>query len=122
MTARLLTAEQVCERFGIPSPRTVRTMRQKGLAAVRLGKAYLFDESDVQAFIEASKTCHAQTRDLSFAGLPPEERIISRGTRRAANASVQRVQQTSAKLKQLSKPSSAQVIALPIEARASHGK
>lgn len=40
---RLLTDRQLCEQYGIPSPRTVRTMRQQGLPSVRLGRAYLFD-------------------------------------------------------------------------------
>jgi excisionase family DNA binding protein len=53
---RLLTAEQVCAEYGIPLPRTLRTMRQRGLPAMKLGKAYLFDSADVEAFIQAAKT------------------------------------------------------------------
>lgn len=54
-TFRLMTAQQVADHFGIPSYRTLRTMRANGLPAVRLGKAYLFDPADVAAFIEAAK-------------------------------------------------------------------
>lgn len=50
---RLLTDQQVCDLFGIPTPRTVRTMRQQGLRAARIGKAYLYDPADVRAFIAA---------------------------------------------------------------------
>lgn len=65
MTGRLLTAEQVAETFGIPSARTVRTMRADGLPAVRLGKCYLFDKSDVEAFIQSRKEvkCRAPIED-----------------------------------------------------------
>lgn len=121
MTAhtRLLTAEQVCEHFGIPSPRTVRTMRQHGLAGVRLGKAYLFDAADVQAFIESRKECHAQIRDTGCDGSQPGAPITSHGMKRAANDSALRAQATADRLKKLSKRSSGQVIALPTPARAS---
>lgn len=112
MTARLLTAEQVCERFGIPSPRTVRTMRQKGLAAIRLGKAYLFDESDVQAFIEANKTCLDQTEVRVCTGSQIERPSTSSGMNRERSAFGQLARQTAAKLKRPSPGSSGQVIGL----------
>ena len=62
---KLLTAQQVADEFGIPSARTVRTLRARGLAAVRFGKAYLFDRSDVERFIENAKvtTCPAPAAD-----------------------------------------------------------
>ena len=60
----LLTAQQVADEFGLPSVRTLRTMRARGLPAVPLGKAYLFDRADVERFIENAKvtTCPAQAR------------------------------------------------------------
>jgi len=53
---RLMTAQEVAENFGIPSVRTVRTMRADGLPAVRLGKGYLFERADVEAFRRASRS------------------------------------------------------------------
>lgn len=121
---RLLTAEQVCEQFGIPSPRTVRTMRQQGLAGVRLGKAYLFDAADVQAFIEAKKDrpCPDPTKAQNCDGSRPGNPTTSPGMRKAANDSVQRALATAAKLKKLSKRSSAQVIALPTTAQGNRAR
>lgn len=51
----LLTAQQVSERFGIPKARTVRTLRLQGLPAVKIGKQFLYDPADVEAFIERVK-------------------------------------------------------------------
>ena len=104
---RLLTAEQVCDRFGIPSERTLRTMRDQGLVAVRLGKAYLYDESDIVTFIEAKK-CRARTEDRASTGLRPAKPSISSGMKGALNASGQLAQQTAARLKRLSPGSSLQ--------------
>lgn len=63
---RLLTDRQLCEQYGIPSPRTVRTMRQQGLPSVKLGRAYLFDAADVEAFIAGKKetSCPGQTKGI----------------------------------------------------------
>ena len=60
----LRTDKQLVADFGLPSVRTVRTMRQKGLPAVRLGKAYLYDPQDVSAFIAQRKVsaCPAPNR------------------------------------------------------------
>lgn len=52
---RLMTAEQIKQDFGLPSVRTVRTMRDRGLPSVKLGKAYLYDHADVVAFIRRAK-------------------------------------------------------------------
>lgn len=111
--ARLLTAEQLCETFGIPSPRTVRTMRQQGLAGVRLGKQYLFDPADVQAFIERKKECHAPTQARGSNGSKSASDGISSNTSVAQSGSIQRALQTAALLKRRSPPTSAQVIGLP---------
>lgn len=113
---RLLTAAQVCEHYGIPNPRTVsRTMRQQGLPGVRIGKTYLFDPADVEAFIAARKEvpCPAPTKAPGCAGSPDGAAITSPGTRKAANASAQQARLTSARLKQLSRHGSAHIIALP---------
>lgn len=117
--ARLLTAAQVCDVFGVPSPRTLRTMRQQGLAGVRIGRAYLFDADDVQAFIESRKECPAPTKAPSCDGSRPGNPTTSPGTTRAANDSAQRALATAARLRQLSKRSSGQVIALPTMGHAS---
>jgi hypothetical protein len=59
---RLMTAEEVVTEWNLPSTRTVRTMRAKGMPFVRLGKAYLYDAADVQHHIDRSKVvlCPAQ--------------------------------------------------------------
>ena len=53
--ARLLTAQQVADDFGLPSAGTLRSMRCQGLPAVKIGKAWLFDADDVSAFIQSRK-------------------------------------------------------------------
>lgn len=78
MTARLLTAEQVAETFGIPSPRTVRTMRADGLPAVRLGKCYLYDPDDVRGFIQSRK--ETKCRDRTGDHISPMSAIGAAGT------------------------------------------
>lgn len=89
MTSRLLTAAQVADTFGIPSARTVRTMRADGLPAVRLGKCYLFDASDVQAFIESRKEtkCRAQTEVRISTTSAPGSAGTSNGARPDAHGS-----------------------------------
>ena len=52
---RLLTAQQLVEEFNLPSVRTVRTLRAKGLPTVKLGAARLTDYDDMIAFIERVK-------------------------------------------------------------------
>jgi excisionase family DNA binding protein len=110
--ARLLTAEQVCEQFGVPSPRTVRTMRQQGLAAVRLGKAYLFDAADVEAFIQAKKECPAQIAAPGYTGSPTEARSTSCGMSGEQSASALRARMIADRLKKPSRHTSANVIDL----------
>ncbi|AGH49589.1 hypothetical protein G432_09320 [Sphingomonas sp. MM-1] len=80
--ARLMTAEQVASEFGLPSARTVRTMRADGLAAVRLGKAYLFDVDDVQAFIQSRK--ETKCRDRIEVHISPSSGIGAAGTSNGA--------------------------------------
>lgn len=108
MTARLLTAVEAVERFGLPCERTLRTMRNKGLRAVRLGKAYLFDASDIEAFIEASKEspCPAPIEAHASDGLPVAKPITSSGMSAAFNGCDPHLQQTLARLKTLSRDSS----------------
>ena len=110
---RLMTAYQVCERFGIPNPATLRTMRANGLPHVRLGKACLYDEKDVATFIESAKTCHARTPARASTGNQAGDRSTSFGTSTASNGFVQQAQRTAELLKRPSRISSAQVIALP---------
>jgi excisionase family DNA binding protein len=86
---KLLTAAQVAEQFGIPSARTVRTMRANGLPFVRLGKASLFDVDDVAAFIAASKEslCPVRTPARASNGSSAGNRSISSGTPKGNNGS-----------------------------------
>ena len=110
---RLLTSNQVCDQFGIPTAGTLKTMRANGLTFVRLGKAYLYDEKDVSAFIESAKICHARTPAPDCTGKPTGDPSTSSGTNTASRGFVRQAQQTAALLKQRSPASSAQVIALP---------
>lgn len=103
---RLMTAQQVCDHFGIPSPRTVQTMRGQGLAAVRLGKAYLYDSADVAAFIQDKKTSPVRTVVPVFNGLPSAGRFISSGSITASDEFALRAQASAERLKQPSRPSS----------------
>src|SRR4051812_37802694 len=86
-TIRLLTAAQAAEQFGLPSPNMLRTMRQKGLRHVPLGKAILYDEADVAAFIEASKVslCQDQTPARASNGSRRGGASTSSGTKPAAS-------------------------------------
>lgn len=84
---RLMTAQQVADTFGLPSPATLRTMRQNGLPAVRLGKAFLFDHDDVIAFIERQKTCLDRTREHPLSGSRSGDAGISGGMSKAAQES-----------------------------------
>ncbi len=108
--ARLMTAEQVCEEFGVPSPRTVKTMRQQGLVAVRLGRSYLFDADDVATFIQARKTCPASTEVQLLNGGRSEGSSTSSGSKAELDAGVQRAQAIADMLKKLSRNSSGKVI------------
>lgn len=86
MSAPLITAKRVAEDFGLPSARTVRTMRADGLPAVRLGKAYLYDPADVQEFIQSRKEtkCRAQTEGHILTTSGAGAAGISSGAKRGA--------------------------------------
>lgn len=103
---RLMTAQQVCDHFGIPSPRTIKTMRQKGLAGVRLGKAYLFDAADVAAYIQDKKTSLAQTVALASNGLQNARRSTSSGSPVALGEFALRALESASRLKKPSPLSS----------------
>ncbi|MES3042720.1 hypothetical protein [Sphingomonas faeni] len=106
---RLLTAEEVVQEFGLPSIRTLRTMRQKGLPGVRLGKAFMYRADDIEQHIEKVRTCPAPTVAPRSSGLRSARRSISSGTRADANVSVRLALQTAERLKKSSKTSSANV-------------
>lgn len=112
----LRTDKQLVADFGLPSVRTVRTMRQKGLPAVRLGKAYLYDPQDVSAFIAQRKVsaCPAQTEDRISNSSSIAAPSTFTGVRAAERASDRRALQTVEKLKQLS-PTSSKVAEAPSE-------
>ena len=106
--ARLLTAQQVADTFGIPSARTVRTMRADGLPAVRLGKCYLFEVADVEAFIESRKEtkCRARTEDRTSNTLGLGDGGTSSGPSPDARGSTARALAIAQKLKTRSLTSS----------------
>lgn len=108
---RLMTAAQVAETFGLPNPRTLRTMRSQGLKYVPLGKAILYDEQDVAAFIESKKVqiCQDQTPAPGSSGSKSASPITSSGTSSAVKGSRRRAQETSERLKKLLKTSSGPV-------------
>jgi hypothetical protein len=95
-------------------------MREKGLAAVRLGKAFLYDEKDVVTFIEKQKTCQDQTEGRVSTGSLVERPSTFSGTTTGRSAFGQLARQTAAKLKQPSRGSSGQVISMP--GRGNQGK
>jgi len=96
---RLLTAEEVVQEFGLPSIRTLRTMRQKGLPGVRLGKAFMYRADDIEQHIEKVRTCPAPTVAPRSSGSRSARRSISSGTRADANVSVRLALQTAERLK-----------------------
>jgi hypothetical protein len=100
----LRTDKQLVDEFNLPSTRTVRTMRQQGLPAVRLGKAYLYDPNDVQEFITKRKvsSCPGRTEDHTSNSSENEVVSTSTGARKAQPASDRRALRTVEKLKQLS--------------------
>jgi hypothetical protein len=104
---RLLTAEQAVSEFNLPSTRTLRTMRARGLTAVRLGKAFLFDAADVEDFITASKetVCPAPTAAPRSNGSQSANRSTSSGTKPAESECVLLARQTAEKLKRFSRNS-----------------
>src|SRR5688500_3441626 len=94
--AALLTDEQAAEQFGLPSPRTLRTLRGQGLPAVFLGKRWLFDPADIQRFIEERKVtrCRARTEGNSLYACPGGTPGTSRSMTATADArSVRRARQ-----------------------------
>jgi hypothetical protein len=52
---KLLAASALAEMFGLPSARTVRTMRMHGLRGVKLGRYWQFDPDDVSTHIAKMK-------------------------------------------------------------------
>jgi excisionase family DNA binding protein len=107
MSNRLLTAEQVASEFGFPSARTVRWARCNGLPAVKLGKCFLFDATDVAAFLAARKVtiCPVETVDpISISSRSAGPGIFS-GAKPDARASAARAQATAQRLKTLSRAS-----------------
>ena len=104
----LRTDKQLVEEFNLPSTRTVRTMRQQGLPAVRLGKAYLYDPDDVHEFIAKRKVsqCPGRTEVRTSSSSSSGERSTSTGASKAPPGSDQQALQTAEKLKRLSSSSS----------------
>lgn len=96
-----MTAEEAVAEYRLPSTRTLRTMRQRGLPAVKIGKAYLFDAADLEQHILASKvsTCPARTAAPRSNGSASENAGTSYGTKGGASASVLLARQSAARLK-----------------------
>lgn len=104
----LRTDKQLVEEFNLPSVRTVRTMRQQGLPAVRLGKAYLYDPTDVHEFIAKRKVsqCQDRTEVRTSNSSSTEARSTFIGASTAQPVSDRLALQTVEKLKRLSPRSS----------------
>jgi hypothetical protein len=101
---RLLTAEEAVDRYGLPSVRSLRTMRQKGLPGVRIGKAYLYDAADVERHIDNAKvttSCQDQIEGLPSNGSKSAKPGMSSGTKLAANDHVRLAQASSEQLKRI---------------------
>jgi hypothetical protein len=113
-----MTAEQVADEFGIPSSRTVRSMRADGLPAARIGKAYLYDPDDVVAFIQSRK--ETKCRDRTGGHTSPMSGIgaagISSGAKPAGPASTAQALLIAQRLKASSPTSSANENARPDQA------
>jgi hypothetical protein len=113
-----MTVEQAVQEFNLPSPRTIRTLRNQGLPTVKLGAARLIDYDDMVNFIERRK-CQEETPARASAGSTAGKRSTSFGMSGAANDCGLLARQTSAELKKLSRRSSgrtsglAEVRALP---------
>lgn len=105
---QLLTAQQLVDDFGLPSVRTVRTLRNQGLPAVRLGQAYLFDRDDVVEFIKQRKVvqCPAETEAPISNSSSSAGAIISSGQKAAAPDSAARARRIAEQLKKPSRNSS----------------
>ncbi len=106
--ARLLTAQQVAEEFGLPGARTVRTLMSQGMPAYKISKAYLFKVEDVEAFIESRKVvqCQGPTEAPPSYGSPSAASSTSNGTNAGAVKFDRPAQATAKRLKSLSRPSS----------------
>jgi len=98
---RLITADQAASEYNLPSARTLRTMRLKGLPAVRIGKAYLFDASDVERHILNAKvsSCHAPIEGPRSSGSASGNASTSPGSNPASSVAVRLARQTADKLK-----------------------
>jgi excisionase family DNA binding protein len=59
MTVKLLTAEQLAERWQIPTSQVYRLTREGQIPAVRLGRYYRYAPAAIKAF-EAGGTTAAQ--------------------------------------------------------------
>lgn len=114
MNARLLTAKQVAETFGLPSATTLRSMRQQGLPAVKIGKAWLFEAADVDAFIQSRKVtaCPAQISVPGSNMSTDAARSTSSGMKGAESAPAALARQTVERLKLRLPGSSASVSSL----------
>jgi len=56
MSERLLTAEQIAERLGVPAKWPLAQARAGHIPHVKLGRYVRFDVADVEAWLETVKT------------------------------------------------------------------
>ena len=56
MTGRLLTAEEIAERLGVPANWPLAQARAGHMPHVKLGRYTRFDVADVDAWLESLKT------------------------------------------------------------------
>jgi excisionase family DNA binding protein len=56
VSERLLTAEEIAERLGVPAKWPLQQARAGHMPHVKLGRYVRFDEADVLAWVESLKT------------------------------------------------------------------
>jgi excisionase family DNA binding protein len=105
---QLLTAKQVAERYGLPSPHTVRTMMTHDLPFRRFGRPYLFHPAEVEEFIASKKEVmwRDETEVRISASSPTAGCFTSSGASTASPAARARARTTAEQLKRHSRGSS----------------
>ncbi|MFL0587668.1 helix-turn-helix domain-containing protein [Sphingomonas olei] len=105
---KLLTAKQVAERYGLPSARTVITMRRQGLSFIRISKEHLFDPADVENFLKSKKEtqCRDVAGDRTLNIFRSGAATTSSGARMASQGGEARARQIAERLKRHSPASS----------------
>jgi excisionase family DNA binding protein len=61
MTDRALTVRDIAERLGVSERTVLRRIEESGLAFVRAGRSYTFDELDYKKLREAIRQCRSRS-------------------------------------------------------------